>query len=88
TWTTNNQKVVSVDENGNIEAKSSGEAEITVTTKDGGFKATCKVKVKHSDFLPNTGSVGGRIVIVIIGVIAIGIGIAMIFYKRKVIRRK
>ncbi|ELC8384079.1 LPXTG cell wall anchor domain-containing protein, partial [Clostridium perfringens] len=46
------------------------------------------VKVKHSGFLPNTGSVGGRIVIVIIGVIAIGIGIAMIFYKRKVIRRK
>ena len=88
TWISSNPKVVSVDENGNIEAKSSGEAEITVTTKDGGFKATCKVKVKHSGFLPNTGSVGGRIVIVIIGVIAIGIGIAMIFYKRKVIRRK
>ncbi|MFR4811678.1 MAG: Ig domain-containing protein, partial [Clostridium perfringens] len=83
-----NPKVVSVDDNGNIEAKSSGEAEITVTTKDGGFKDTCKVKVKHSGFLPNTGSVGGRMVIVIIGIIAIGIGIAMIFYKRKVIRRK
>ncbi|WP_242982960.1 Ig-like domain-containing protein [Clostridium perfringens] len=88
TWISSNPKVVSVDENGNIEAKSSGEAEITVTTKDGGFKDTCKVKVKHLGFLPNTGSVGGRIVIVIIGVIAIGIGIAMIFYKRKVIRRK
>ncbi|MDU4117877.1 MAG: type I pullulanase [Clostridium perfringens] len=87
TWISSNPKVVSVDENGNIEAKSSGEAEITVTTKDGGFKSTCKVKVKHSGFLPNTGSVGGRIVIVIIGIIAIGIGIAMIFYKRKVIRR-
>lgn len=83
TWSSSNSKVVSVDENGNIEAKSSGEAEITVTTKDGGFKATCKVRVKHSGFLPNTGSVGGRIVIVIIGVTAIGLGVAMLLWKIK-----
>ena len=43
-WATNNEKVATVD-NGRIEAVGPGEAVITVTTEDGGFTATCKVKV-------------------------------------------
>lgn len=81
TWSSSNPKVASVDEDGKIKALSSGESEITVTTKDGGFKATCKVRVKHSGFLPNTGSTVGRIVIAIIGVAAVGIGVAMLLWK-------
>lgn len=44
-WTSSNDDVVKVDENGNIEALKVGSATITVTTKDGKYKATCKVTV-------------------------------------------
>ncbi len=43
TWSSSNSKIVSVDQNGNIKALSKGDATITVTTKDGGKTATCKV---------------------------------------------
>lgn len=46
---------VAVDEKGNIEAKLSGKAEIILTVKEGGFKATSKVKVKNLELLPNIG---------------------------------
>ncbi len=46
TWTTSDEKVAKVDENGKVTAIGEGKATITVTTKDGGFKATCEVTVK------------------------------------------
>lgn len=44
-WTSDNTKVLTVDQNGKITGKSIGTATITATTEDGGFKATCKVRV-------------------------------------------
>ena len=45
TWSTSNSKVATVDRNGLVTGVAEGEATITVTTKDGGFKAECKVTV-------------------------------------------
>ena len=46
-WTSSNKQVVTVDSNGNVKAVGKGTAIITVTTKDGNKKATCKVTVKN-----------------------------------------
>ena len=46
-WTTSNDKVATV-ENGKVTAVGAGDATITVTTKDGGFTATCKVTVTNA----------------------------------------
>ena len=43
-WGSSDTNIVSVD-NGKVKALAVGEAVITVTTTDGGFKATCNVKV-------------------------------------------
>ena len=45
TWSSSNSNVASVDNNGKVTAKAAGTATITVTTKDGNYKATCKVTV-------------------------------------------
>ena len=45
TWTSSNEKVVTVDENGKVTAVGTGEA--TVTVKAGEFSAECKVTVAH-----------------------------------------
>ena len=45
TWSSDNQSVATVD-NGIVTAVAPGTANITVTTVDGGFTATCAVKVK------------------------------------------
>ncbi|WP_051206102.1 starch-binding protein [Butyrivibrio sp. FC2001] len=45
-WSSSNKKVATVDENGKVAAVGSGEATITVTTKEGSYKATCKITVK------------------------------------------
>ncbi len=42
-WTSSDDKIASVDENGKITALKSGSAVITATTHDGGFTAECKV---------------------------------------------
>lgn len=44
-WTTSNETVARVDENGKVTAAGSGKAVITVTTEDGGFTAACTVTV-------------------------------------------
>ena len=44
-WTSNNEAVAKVDENGKVTAISVGEANITVTTVDGNKTASCKVVV-------------------------------------------
>ena len=48
TWTTSNDQVAAVD-NGKVTAVGAGEATITVTTADGGFKATCTVTVTANE---------------------------------------
>ncbi|MBE5861111.1 MAG: starch-binding protein [Butyrivibrio sp.] len=45
-WSSGNKKVATVDSEGNVTAISKGTAVITVKTKDGAYKATCKIKVK------------------------------------------
>ncbi|MEG0662581.1 MAG: Ig-like domain-containing protein [Anaerovoracaceae bacterium] len=45
-WTSEDESVVTVDQDGNLEAKAPGEAKVTVTTKDGNFSASCKVTVR------------------------------------------
>ena len=45
TWSSDKTSIATVDENGKVEAKAAGSATITVTTKDGGKKATCAVSV-------------------------------------------
>lgn len=45
TWKSSNPAVATVDANGKVTAKSLGMADITVTTEDGGYTATCRVGV-------------------------------------------
>lgn len=45
TWSSSNTAVATVDQSGKVTAVANGEATITVTTKDGGKTATCKVTV-------------------------------------------
>ena len=44
-WTSSNEDVVTVDQDGNLVALTVGNAVITVTTLEGNFKATCNVEV-------------------------------------------
>ena len=44
-WTSSDEKIATVDENGKVTAISEGKATITVTTKDGGFTANSEVTV-------------------------------------------
>ncbi|MBP5382310.1 MAG: Ig domain-containing protein [Bacteroidales bacterium] len=48
-WASDKEEVATVDEGGKVSAKAEGEATITVTTKDGGKTATCKVTVKAAE---------------------------------------
>lgn len=45
TWSSDNENIATVDENGLINAISEGEANITVTTVDGGFTDSCYVSI-------------------------------------------
>lgn len=47
TWSSSNPAVATVDQNGKITAISKGDTTITVTTVDGGYTATCEVKVSQ-----------------------------------------
>ncbi len=49
-WSSNNESVATVDENGVVTAVSVGTAIITATTEDGGFSAECVVTVTPADF--------------------------------------
>ncbi|MBQ7117731.1 MAG: Ig-like domain-containing protein, partial [Clostridia bacterium] len=46
TWSSSNKSVATVSKSGKITAKKPGTTTITVKTKSGGYKATCKVTVK------------------------------------------
>lgn len=45
TWSSSDENIVTVDEKGVVTAVAPGEAEITVTTADGGFTDSCHVRV-------------------------------------------
>ncbi len=45
TWSTSNPNIATVDANGTVTAVNPGTADISVTTKDGGYKSTCNVTV-------------------------------------------
>ena len=49
TWTSSDEKIAKVDANGKVTAVGAGKATITVTTKDGNFKATCDITVKNEE---------------------------------------
>ena len=49
TWSTSDNTVATVDENGTVTAVGAGEATITVTTEDSCKTATCQVTVLHSN---------------------------------------
>lgn len=50
TWTSSDESVVAVDNDGNVEAVNAGEADVTATTNDGtNLTATCHVTVIDSD---------------------------------------
>lgn len=55
TWASGNTSVAAVDQNGNVTAVGNGTAVITVTTTDGGYTASCTVKVMTY----NRGGTGG-----------------------------
>jgi polygalacturonase len=59
TWTTSDPTVATVDTNGNVSAIAPGAAVITVTSHDGGFTASCAVRVFsfmfHDDFEAGSG---------------------------------
>ncbi len=48
TWESSNSSIASVDSKGVVVGKSAGEVRITVTTKEGNFKAICVITVKDS----------------------------------------
>ncbi len=49
-WSSDNEEVATVDENGLVTANSLGTAIITATTVDGGYSASCKVTVLPREF--------------------------------------
>lgn len=48
TWSSSNERVATVDENGNIVATGTGTATITVTSADGQVNETCEVTVSYT----------------------------------------
>ncbi len=46
TWTSSNESVLTIDQNGEVTGIKAGSSTVTVTTEDGGKTATCKVTVK------------------------------------------
>lgn len=49
TWTSSNTSIATVSSYGSVKAVSPGKSTITVTTNDGGFKATCAVTVLEKE---------------------------------------
>lgn len=100
-WASSDEKVATVDKDGNVKAISEGEAIITAITNDGEFTDTCKIiveskgesvvipgdeeiekEVETEDALPQTGG-NNPTYILIVAIIAIGVGSTVIFKKKK-----
>lgn len=52
-WASSNKAVATIDNAGNVQAVAAGTANITVTTADGGYKATCQVSVAPKQTEPS-----------------------------------
>ena len=81
-WSSSDENIATVTFMGLVSAKSVGEVTITVTTVDGGLKATCAIKV--SETKPSSQGCGGNIVatsVILSTLSALGIGLLLI--KRK-----
>ena len=48
TWKSSDEKIATVDQDGNVKAVATGNATITATTVDGGYSASCDVTVKEA----------------------------------------
>lgn len=59
TWTSSNVSVIDVDQNGNLTAKSTGTATITVSSQDGGQQVSKEIKVNASTSTNGTVVDGG-----------------------------
>lgn len=55
-WSSSNEEVATVDENGRVFAIAEGEANITSTTEIGGYSASCDVKVRGKYNIISNGS--------------------------------
>jgi len=60
TWLSSNTTVATVDNNGNITVNGLGNANITVSTNDGNYKATYKLTIKQKAIVVITASAGVR----------------------------
>ena len=75
TWTSSDESVATVDNNGKVIAVANGTAAITATTEDGAFKATCSITVTTvsnetpilTEINPTSGSVSGGTSVIIKG---------------------
>ena len=54
TWSCTPESVIHVYQTGQVVASGAGEGTVTVTTSDGGFKATCKVTVNKGTVFPES----------------------------------
>ncbi|WXJ88712.1 hypothetical protein MTKAM_02710 [Moorella thermoacetica] len=69
TWSTSDEKIATVDDQGNVKGVAVGKATITVTTADGGFTDTCEVTVvRRSGGGGGGGGGGGSTTIHVTGV--------------------
>ena len=57
-WSSSDTSVAEVSDSGRITARSRGTADITVTTDDGGYKASCRVTVVNNDDIYVTDAAG------------------------------
>ncbi|SHJ13340.1 S-layer homology domain-containing protein [Desulfofundulus thermosubterraneus] len=67
TWSTSDEKIATVDDQGNVKGVAEGKATITVTTADGNFKDTCEVAVVRTSGSSGSGG-GGSTTIPVTGV--------------------
>ncbi len=58
-WISSDEKIVTVDENGNVKALKSGEVTITVKTKDGKYSASCKITVTEEEIEIDSMTING-----------------------------
>ncbi|MQL53258.1 hypothetical protein GFC01_13520 [Desulfofundulus thermobenzoicus] len=59
TWSTSDESIATVDDQGNVKGVAVGKATITVTTADGGFQDTCEVTVERRSGGGGGGGGGG-----------------------------
>ena len=58
-WESSDESIVTVNEKGELKALKEGEVTITVTTKDGKYKASCKIKVEDDAVAVTSVSISG-----------------------------